>query len=479
MSATRSNRTWPAHFRLANHIAGRSVAGGGDPLPVSTPITGDPVATLQTASLAELDEAIEAARLTFDRGIWAARPTGERAAVLRGTATRLRAQADTLVPLIMLDNGKTRGEAVIDVMAAAAAFEAGAESCVAATVRDMGVERGVERTISREPVGVVAGITPFNAPLMFVALKAAPALAAGNSVVLKPSERAPLVPIAVCDAAAAAGLPPGVLSLVQGDASLAARLAEDPRVDMITLTGGTAAGQAVMRAAATTIKRVLLELGGKSANIILADADLEMAVPAAAAAIFRNAGQRCLSGSRLLVQARVADEVEARLTALASALRVGDPFEDGTEVGAVIDERAMTAIDAFITCATNDPGVMVAAGGQRVETLRPGSFFRPTVLTVIRVADADEAVHVANDSAYGLTGAVWTRDTKLAMAMAREIRTGYFWINTFGAVFGDMPFGGFKASGLGREAGQFGYESYTELKSIMLDTTGGTTAPLF
>jgi acyl-CoA reductase-like NAD-dependent aldehyde dehydrogenase len=252
-----------------------------------------------------------------------------------------------------------------------------------------------------------------------------------------------------------------------------------------------------MHAAAATIKRLLLELGGKSAHIILADADLDMATRAAAAAIFRNAGQRCLSGSRLLVEAAVADEVEARVVAIAGDLRVGDPFDPATQVGALIDERAVEAFERFVARAVAD-GTLVAAGGQRVEALRPGSFVRPTVLlgarsqsfaaqeelfgpvlTVIRVHDAEEAVRVANDSRFGLTGAVWTSNLTRARDLARRIRTGYFWINTFGAVFGDMPFGGYKASGLGREAGRIGHEAYTEVKSVMIDTTGGTTAPLF
>jgi acyl-CoA reductase-like NAD-dependent aldehyde dehydrogenase len=469
----------------------------GLPFIVTTPITGETLATLHAASTEEIDAAVAAARAAFDEGVWASRPADHRAAVLRETAARLRGRLETLRPLIMRDNGKTHGEATIDVMAAAAAFDEAAASCLAAREERMGLARGVEREIWREPVGVVVGITPFNAPVMFSALKAAPALAAGNSVVLKPSERAPLAAPAVVDAAREAGVPKGVLSLLHGGSVVAATLCRDDRVDMITLTGGTAAGTAVMHAAAATIKRLLLELGGKSAHIILADADLDMATRAAAAAIFRNAGQRCLSGSRLLVEAAVADEVEARVVAIAGDLRVGDPFDPATQVGALIDERAVEAFERFVARAVAD-GTLVAAGGQRVEALRPGSFVRPTVLlgarsqsfaaqeelfgpvlTVIRVHDAEEAVRVANDSRFGLTGAVWTSNLTRARDLARRIRTGYFWINTFGAVFGDMPFGGYKASGLGREAGRIGHEAYTEVKSVMIDTTGGTTAPLF
>jgi acyl-CoA reductase-like NAD-dependent aldehyde dehydrogenase len=216
-----------------------------------------------------------------------------------------------------------------------------------------------------------------------------------------------------------------------------------------------------------------------------------------AGGIFKNAGQRCLSGSRLVVEQRVADEVEQRVAALADALRVGDPFDPDTQVGALIDERAVEAVSGFVARARHD-GLRVAAGGRCVDELRPGAFYRPTVLlgagaddfaaqeeifgpvlTVIRVRDAEQAVAVANNSRYGLTGGVWTADLQRAVGMARRIRTGYFWINTFAAIFGDLPFGGVKQSGVGREAGVAGFEAYTELKSVITDTSGGTSALRF
>lgn len=490
-SSTRPDVPIPAAI---HHIDGDAVAGQGDTWEVRNPATGSRLAIVRSASPAECDRAIAAARRTFDDGVWRNRDGASRAALLRRTADRIEARADTLATLIVLDNGKTLGEARGDVAAAAAAFRAAADWCLHPLLTERPPERGVRKEIWREPVGVVAGITPFNAPLAFAALKAAPALAAGNSVVLKPSERAPLAPIAVCEAAREAGLPPGVLNLIQGDAEVASRLAADPRVDLISLTGGTAAGTAVMHAAAATIKRLILELGGKSAHIVLADADLETAIAAVAAGIFRNAGQRCLSGSRLLVEASIAEQVEQRIAELAERLVVGDPFDPATQVGALIDERAVEAVDRFVAEAIAG-GLRLAAGGRQVDALRPGAFYRPTVLcgaspdspaaqteifgpvlTVLRVADADEAVAVANNSLYGLTAGIWSRDLERAHAMARRIRAGYVWINTFGAIFGDVPFGGYKRSGLGREAGLAGYEAYTELKSILIDTTGGTTA---
>jgi acyl-CoA reductase-like NAD-dependent aldehyde dehydrogenase len=496
IAASSSRRDVPIPAAI-HHIDGDPVAGGGDAWTVRNPATGEILAVVRGASPDECDRAIAAARRTFDAGVWRDLDAASRAELLRQTADRIEARAEALATLIVLDNGKTYREAQGDVAAAAGAFRAAARWCLHPPVSELPPERGVRKEIWREPVGVVAGITPFNAPLAFAALKAAPALAAGNSVVLKPSERAPLVPIAVCEAAREAGLPAGVLNLVQGDAAVAARLAADPRVDLVSLTGGSDAGTAVMHAAAATIKRLILELGGKSAHIVLADADLDAAIPAVAAGIFRNAGQRCLSGSRLLVEASIADEVEQRVAELADRLVVGDPFDPATHVGALIDEQALERVDRFVAGALGT-GLRLAAGGRRVDALRPGAFYRPTVLcgarpdspaaqqeifgpvlTVLRVGSPDEAVSVANDSAYGLTAGIWSRDLDRAHAMARRIRAGYVWINTFGAIFSDMPFGGYKRSGLGREAGLAGYEAYTELKSILIDTTGGTTAGRF
>ncbi|MEI6666662.1 MAG: aldehyde dehydrogenase family protein [Acidobacteriota bacterium] len=449
------------------------------------------------ASPDDLDDAIAAARRTFDLGTWRRLGPEQRAACLKAAGDALLGRRDELARLVVFDNGKTLGEAHVDVFAAAAAFHQGAVFALRPSEEARGTERGVVRHVRREPIGVVAGITPFNATLSFCALKAAPALAAGNSVVLKPSERAPLLAIAVCDALASAGVPAGAVNLVHGGSAVAAALCADPRVDMISLTGGTDAGRSAMHAAAGTIKRLVLELGGKSAHIILADADLDQAITAAAGAIFKNAGQRCLSGSRLLVAREVADQVEARLAALAESLVLGDPFDPAVQGGALIDERAVAACEAFVATSRAE-GLRVAAGGVRVDTLRPGTYFRPTVLTganrdsyaaqeelfgpvltIIRVADAEEAIAVANHSRFGLTGAVWSRDEQQALEVARSLRAGYVWVNTFGAMFGDIPFGGYKLSGLGREAGHEGFDAYTEAKSIMVDTTGGTTALRF
>ncbi|MEM7585150.1 MAG: aldehyde dehydrogenase family protein [Acidobacteriota bacterium] len=492
-----AERDVPAFSKACHFIDGQAVEGEGAPFEVGFPVTGERLIELRAASEAQSRAALAAARRTFDDGVWRSKSAAERGEILRRTADLLAARTDELIEKILFDNSKTRPEAHIDVLAAVAACQREAEHAELDQEVVLADQRGVERRVVREPVGVVLGLTPYNAPLMFAGVKAAPALAAGNSVVLKPSERAPLLAIELCRAAREAGMPDGVLNLIHGPVDVAAFVTGRPEVDMITLTGGTAAGTAVMRTAAPTIKNLLLELGGKSAHIVLADADLDRAIPAVAAGIFRNSGQRCFSGSRLVVEESVADRVEAGVAEIADRLILGDPFDEATQIGPLIDGQAAQAVEDFVGRAVED-GLRVGAGGGRVDELLPGAFYRPTllvgaqrkswaaqeelfgpVLTSIRVADVDEAVAVANDSRYGLAGGVWSQDSEKAERVARAVRTGYLWINTYGPVFGDLPFGGYGQSGIGREAGRWGYEAYTELKTLMRDTTGGTTAPLF
>ncbi|MBX7185398.1 MAG: aldehyde dehydrogenase family protein [Vicinamibacteria bacterium] len=480
-----------------NAVAGRFTEGGGAPFDVRYPATGEVLVTLREATDAECDHALAVARHAFDRGDWRKRKGWERAGVLEKAAHLTLARMEDLARMIVLDNGKTLPEARIDVLAASFSLKTFARYAAGEANPSPAPDGSLMKVVVREPVGVVAGLTPYNAPFPFAALKAAPALAAGNSIVLKPSERAPLLAAEFARILYEAGLPEGALSLLHGGAAVAARLAGDPRVDMITMTGGTAAGAAIMRLAAPTIKNLLLELGGKSAHIILEDADLELAVRAAAAGMFRNSGQRCFSGSRLLVQSSVAGRVEEELCALAESLVLGDPFEETTEIGAMIDDRAVEGAVDFVARARAE-GLEVGAGGTRVDALNPGSFFRPTVLlggnascgaaqeelfgpvtTVIRVQGVEEAVEVANDTKYGLGGGVWSRDISKAMEVALRVRTGTMWVNTYGAISGDMPFGGYSQSGLGREGGQQGYEAYTEPKSILIETNPGASAPLF
>ncbi|MBK5256787.1 MAG: aldehyde dehydrogenase [Vicinamibacteria bacterium] len=481
----------------AQVVNGRFTAGEGAPFDVRYPATGETLLTLRESSEADCDHALAVARATFARGDWRLKKGSERAAILEKAAAIAFSRAEDLARMIVFDNGKTLPEARIDVLAAGANLKTFARYAAGESAPSPAPDGSLMKMVVRDPVGVVVGLTPYNAPLPFASLKAGPALAAGNSVVFKPSERSPLLATEFARILYEAGLPEGALSVLHGGAGVASRLAGDDRVDMITMTGGTAAGAAVMRLAAPTIKNLLLELGGKSAHIILEDADLDLAVRGAAAGIFRNSGQRCFSGSRLVVQASVADRVESELCALADSLVLGDPFEGETEVGAMIDERAVAAAVDFVARA-REQGLKVGAGGHSVDDLRPGSFFRPTVLlggtascgpareelfgpvtTVIRVQDAEEAIAVANDSKYGLGGGVWSNDLSKALSVARRVRTGMMWVNTYGAISGDIPFGGYGQSGLGREGGAQGYEAYSEPKSIVIETNPGASTPLF
>lgn len=481
----------------ANVIGGKFTRGSGKSFSVVYPATGETLVELNESTPQDCDAALSAARRTFDRGDWRLRKGSERAVVLEKAAGLLLSRVDELARMVALDNGKTIGEARNDVWATYGSLKLCARQAAGEMEPQPMPEGSLVKMIWREPVGVVLGLTPFNAPFPFASLKASPSLASGNSVVLKPSERSPMMATEYARLLYEAGLPEGALSVLHGAVTPAQYLANDARVDMITMTGGTPGGTAVMQAAAPTIKNVLLELGGKSAHIILADADIDLAIQGAAAGIFRNAGQRCFSGSRLVVDDAVADEVVSRLCALADSLVVGDPFEVTTDVGSMIDERAADAAVDFVKRAQAE-GLKVGAGGVRVDSLRPGAFFRPAVLlggtarsnaaqeelfgpvvTIIRVKGMDEAIAVANDSKYGLAGGVWSRDISRALEVARRVRTGTFWINTYATVSGELPFGGYGQSGLGREGGRYGYEAYTELKAVVIDTNPGSSAPLF
>ena len=493
-----AERELPEISSHQNWIGDRVVAGEGDVIDVVFPATGEVFHSFSGASVEQAGDAVAQARDSFDRGVWSSKPADERARVIERAGEILEARRDELAQLIVADNGKTIGEAHGDVFGALLAFPENARICREAGEVDLGADaRGLERIVVRDPVGVVVGLAPYNAPLIFATLKALPALAAGNSVVLKPSERAPLLTLEVVKALYEAGLPAGVLSLVHGRVDVAQALTADSRIDMISLTGGTPAGTAVMQAAAPGIKNLLLELGGKSAHIILDDADLDTAIRGAAAAIFRNSGQRCFSGSRLVLHECIAERVEEELAALAQSIRQGDPFEPESQMGSLIDERAVEDVQSYLERAITG-AIEVAAGGERNQDLLPGAFFRPTMLvgadnssyaaqtevfgpvvTCIRVGSEDEAIAVANDSSYGLAGGLWSQNRDRALSVARRIRTGTFWINTYGAIDGSCPFGGYGLSGMGREAGTYGYESYTELKSILIDPNPGSTAPLY
>jgi acyl-CoA reductase-like NAD-dependent aldehyde dehydrogenase len=473
----------PQHHSFLN---GRLAAGGGTPIPDTHPGDGSVIATVEETAPELVQEAVT--RAAAAQPAWAHTSPQERARVLRTAADLVEADAERLIHLVTLDNGKTIAEARGDVFVAAAHLRSAAAWAPTLEGATLPADGTTLRMTFREPVGVVGAIIPFNAPLMFAAQKAGPALAAGNAIVLKAPEQSPLAPPLLGQFLTKAGLPDGLLQVVQGGGTVGHTLVTHPDITMVSFTGSTDVGRQVMRDAADGMKRVLLELGGKSANIVYSDADLDAAVHASVGGIFRNAGQRCFSGSRLLVEESVADEMIARVVAIAEAIRVGDPFDPRSRLGCVISPRQEQRVHAMVTTAV-EQGATLLTGGRRPDDVPDtGAYYRPTVLavegtpdivrdevfgpvlTVQRFTTTEQAIAMANDSPFGLVGGCWTRDLNRALDTARAVRTGYFWINSYGALALDAPIGGVGLSGIGRELGRIGHEAYTELKTVIVDT---------
>ncbi len=444
------------------------------------PATEAVLAEVPRAGVQEADASVAAARAALPS--WRALAPGARAAVLRDLAEHLAAHAEELAVLEARNAGKAIGDArgEIEMVVETFRYYAGApERLLGDTIPVAG---GQAFTV-REPVGVVALITPWNFPLTIASWKLAPALAAGNTVVLKPAELTPLSALRFAELAAEAGVPDGVVNVVVGPGStVGERLVAHPDVDKIAFTGSTEVGRSIAAGAAQTIKRVTLELGGKSANVIFADADLEAAAAAAPLAVFGNAGQDCCARSRILVQAEAMDQFMSALESNVKALRVGDPLAEDTQMGPLISAGQREAVASFL-----DDGVPVAFRG--TAPAGRGYWFAPTVLAPVdphaRVAreevfgpiaavmpfrDEAEAVALANDTIYGLSGSIWTRDGARALRVARAVQTGVLSINSNSSVRVGTPFGGFKQSGYGRELGPHALDAYTEVKTIYYAT---------
>jgi betaine-aldehyde dehydrogenase len=451
-------------------------------LTVLEPATEAVLAEVPRAGAEEADAAVAAARAALPG--WRAVAPGARAALLRELAEVLAANAEELAVLEARNAGKAiadaRGE--MGMVVETFRYYAGApERLLGDTIPVAG---GQAFTV-REPVGVVALITPWNFPLTIASWKLGPALAAGNTVVLKPAELTPLSALRFAELAAEAGLPQGVVNVVVGPGrTVGQRLVEHPGVDKIAFTGSTEVGRSIAAGAAQTIKRVTLELGGKSANIVFADADIEAAAAAAPLAVFGNAGQDCCARSRILVQAEAMDSFMAALERSVKELRVGDPLAEDTQMGPLISAGQRESVASFL-----DDGAPVAFRGSAPEG--PGFWFAPTVLApvdpgaraareeifgpiaaVLGFRDEQEAVALANDTIYGLSGSIWTRDGARALRVARAVQTGVLSINSNSSVRVATPFGGFKQSGYGRELGPHALDAYTEVKTIFYATEG-------
>jgi acyl-CoA reductase-like NAD-dependent aldehyde dehydrogenase len=449
-------------------------------LTVREPATEAVLQEIPRAGAGDVDAAVARAHEAFPA--WRAIAPGARAAHLHALADALSADRDELALLEARNAGKpiadARGE--MEMVVATFRYYAGApERLLGDTIPVAG---GQAWTV-REPLGVVGLIVPWNFPLTIAAWKLGPALAAGNTVVLKPAELTPLSALRFAEIAASAGIPDGVVNVVVGPGSTCGqRLVEHPDVAKIAFTGSTDVGRAIAAGAAATIKRVTLELGGKSPNLVFADADLEAAAAAAPGAVFGNAGQDCCARSRILVQASVLDEFMGWLEPAVGSIRVGDPLAEDTQMGPLISARQRDRVGSFVTGEAP-----VAIRGHAPEG--PGYWFAPTVLcpvdpgaraareeifgpvaTVIPFADEAEAVRLANDTIYGLSGSVWTRDGARALRLSRAIETGVLSINSNTSVRVTTPFGGFKQSGYGRELGPHALDAYTEVKSIFYAT---------
>lgn len=463
-------------------------AASGDTFSCTDPFTEEAWGRVPLAGAADVDRAVQAARRAFDGGAWPRLPASRRAALLRRLAGLIEDNAGMLAYRQIRENGKLISEMRpgSDVLAAACHYFAGlAESShglsLPASVPDM-----ITYTM-RAPVGVVAAITPWNSPLLLLGWKLFAALAAGCTVVVKPSEITPTSTLLLAELIEEAGFPPGVVNVITGYGTPAgAALAAHPGVDKIAFTGSTATGKAISRIAAERNARVSLELGGKSPNIIFADADVSNAVNGVMAGIFAASGQSCMAGSRVLVQERVYDDVAGLLVERGSRMLPGDPLDPATQLGPVASRPQLEKILGYFELAGEEK-LELLAGGERLD--RTGFFVAPTVYgnvdnacrvareeifgpvaVLLRFTGEDEALALANDTRYGLAAGIWTADVQRAHRMITGLCAGTVWVNNYRRVSYAMPFGGFRESGLGRELGPEALHEYTEVKSVWIDT---------
>jgi aldehyde dehydrogenase (NAD+) len=443
------------------------------------------------ASPADVDRAVQAARRVFEdrNGPWRKLSASERGRLLWKLADLVEKNIDELAELETLDNGKPIFESryvdmpmVIDVLR----YYAGLATKIhGETVNTF--ETAFTYTL-REPVGVVGLIVAWNFPLLLASWKLGPALACGNTLVLKPAEQTPLTTLKLGELSLEAGFPPGVINIVTGGPETGKAIVAHPGIDKIAFTGSTGVGKEIMRGAADTLKRVTLELGGKSPNIVFSDADIDGAVKGAINGIFYGKGEVCNAGSRLFLESKLKDEFTEKLVARASKMRPADPLDPKTRLGAIVSQEQMKTVLGYIEAGKSE-GAALVAGGNRVSVNGDKGFFiEPTifgdvkndmriaqeeifgpVLTVLTFDDIDEVVQRANSNPYGLAAAVWTRDVKKAHTVSRRLKAGTVWINTYGLMDAALPFGGYKSSGFGRELGAQAIEHYTELKTVWLN----------
>ncbi len=465
-------------------------ASSGRTFPTTNPATGEVITQVAEADERDVDLAVRAARRAFESGPWAEMSASDRGKILWRIGDLIDKYNEELGTLETLDNGKPLFESrQVDMPMAAEVFRYYAGWATKIQGETVPVRGPFLHYTLREPIGVVAAIVPWNFPLLLASWKLAPALAAGNTVVLKPAPWTPLTALRLAEICQEAGLPDGSLNVLTGSTrELGRALVLHPGVDKVAFTGSTATGKEILRNSADTLKRVTLELGGKSPNIVLADADLEGAVRGATIGIFYGKGEVCAAGSRLFVEKKIKDEFIEKLVDRAKKLQPGDPMDPKTRFGALTSESQMEKVLGYIEKGKAE-GARLVAGGERARVGNGKGFFvQPTVfdgvrndmtiareeifgpvLAAIEFADAEEAVREANNTPYGLAAAVWTRDIGKAHRIARRLQAGTVWINTYNNYDPAAAFGGYKMSGYGRELSLHAMENYTQVKSVWVN----------
>ncbi len=460
------------------------------------PFSQEIVAHVARAGVDDVHNAIRAARNAFDNGPWPRMSPTERSAFIKTISDKINERTKSLVALEVEDSGSTIRKAKEDIFLSARCmnyYSKLAAQDFTENIEGLSKPGFAQNLLVHEPVGVVAAIIPWNFPLKMAVWKLGPALAAGNTIILKPSELTPCTAMELAAICSEAGIPNGVVNIIPGFGEDAGEeLAKNPLIDKLAFTGSTAVGRKVMAAASASLKKCTLECGGKSANIVLDDADIDLAVDGAMYAIFYHAGQCCEAGSRLLLPEKIYDEFIEKLTRRTKNIRLGDPSDERTDMGPLISHKQQERVLRYIAKGKEE-GAKIITGGNTptAAELTRGFFVEPTifvnvdnasaiaqeeifgpVLSVIKYSNDDDAVRIANDSMYGLGGGVWSRDKERAINVTRRLRTGTVWINEWHLISEKAPFGGYKQSGVGREFGVEGLKEYTETKHVHIDEIG-------
>lgn len=471
-------------------------ARSGETFSCVDPYTEESWGRVPRAAAADVDAAVRAARRAFDEGDWPRTPPARRAALLRRLGQLIEKNLEALVYRQIRENGRLISEMRPGTLAVSNAcfYYAGLAETLHGSTLPVSYPNLVSYTV-REPMGVVAAITPWNAPLVLLGWKLLPALAAGNAIVIKPSEITPTSTLLLAELVVEAGFPRGVVNVVTGFGDPAgSALTQHSGVDKIAFTGSTATGRKIAHAAAERNARVSLELGGKSPNIVFADANLDNAVNGILAGVFSATGQACMAGSRVLIEGKVYDQVAERVVNQARKMRAGDPLDPRTQLGPLASRAQLEKVLGYFEIARRDK-LEVLTGGKRLD--RSGFFVEPTVfgnvantcrvaqeeifgpvLSLLKFAGEDQAVAIANDTSYGLAAGVWTDNVQRAHRMVSRLRAGTVWINNYRLVSHAVPFGGFKQSGVGREMGPDALHEFTELKSVWIDTGNEVKFPV-